>query len=126
MFDLNTVRDAAKAVLNRAGRDFRYSTNSLSACWYKPITDDNDPLLHGEVLSESDPRRTTGCFIGEILTRLGETRHLNSEDAIAPLARFHGDMLSDDAIRYLQTMQYRQDAAVTWGAAYDFAEKSLR
>jgi len=136
--DLETARRLMATVVGESP-DRIYSTWEFrgSGCYYVPL-----PVLREEqrrcggkvpgmdVVSdearENDPRETTGCLIGMILDRHGETRHRFTGKTVMGLSlRFPWMFASERVVAYLSTAQQKQDAGGTWQEAMDEAEAYL-
>lgn len=132
---LNQAREATKAVVEEQGADFRYVIdrvkNGGAVCYYVP--------LPASVAAEyNDPQKaTTGCLIGRVLDRLGETRQRNDnaggsraavglghQGSVNNLSISYPGMFADDGVvHYLLLAQTAQDVGMTWGEAYTYAER---
>jgi len=120
----------ARAVLTQ-GPDFVYNPDGKGSCYYSPVTKDflrevhliTEKRLETALADSSEPAKLTGCLIGVALSLAGETRHLKILGGIYEVARNLPDLLSIRAMHYLRTAQAKQDNGVTWGEAYQEAER---
>lgn len=117
---LEKARELLKRVTDERGRDFIYNAGGRGSCRYRPLVDGDETGL-----AEDDPRRSTGCMVGEALKLAGEARHLEHGGSVRSLAEIHQDMLTPQAVDYFQAAQFLQDDGRTWGFAYDEAERRL-
>lgn len=132
---LDQAREAMKAVVEEQGADFRYVIDRQkfggAVCYYVP-------LPAGLATEYRDPQKaTTGCLIGRVLDRLGETRQridnagasrsaasLGHQGSVLNLSISYPDMFATDGVlEYLNLAQLAQDIGMTWGEAYAFAER---
>lgn len=122
--NLKQARDLVRRIVEERGRDFVYrpivcySNNGAAYdfCHYEP---------RPELFAENDPRSTSGCLVGEVLTLHGETRHLGFSGAVSELFETYPDMMTEEAMNYLSYVQLRQDRSASWGESYDYAEEQL-
>lgn len=133
---LEQAREALKAVVEEQGPDFRYVIDRTkyggASCYYVPMPE-------AMAVAYGDPQKgITGCLIGRVLDRLGETRQrvnnaggvhtpevgLGHQGAVGNLATYYPDMFAKDgAGPYLTLAQLAQDKGMTWGEAYAYAER---
>lgn len=136
--DLDTARRLMATVVGE-NPDFIYSTWEFrgSGCYYVPL-----PVLREEqkrlggaisgmdlvrdMAMENDPRETTGCLIGMILDRHGQTRHRFTGKTVMGLSlRFPWMFANERVVAYLSAAQQKQDGGGTWQEAMDEAEAGL-
>lgn len=122
MINLQRARELLKLAVETQGRDFVYSPNGLSGCYYAQVKEIKT-LRGGTVkLSDDDPRTKTGCLVGTALDLAGETRHHGYPSRVYLLAIEYSDMMDDASVQYFRVAQDAQDNGSTWGQAYDKAE----
>lgn len=126
MLTLDQVRTAAAEVVAEQGEDFVYNPEpDRVSCFYVPLPTD---VAHFE--GYPAPMKTTGCLVGRILDKLGETRHHITIVKVWPghvggvsnLAYTYKDMMTPEAKEYLSILQRAQDRGHTWGKALKFGE----
>lgn len=139
--DLVNARRLMREVVTEKGEDFRYAESKGQACFYAPLAELRQmaglsekvytPLQHpGNQPDKSGVREHTGCLIGTILSRWGETRHRTGSATIRvlQLSMPPGSprLMADDTVtEYLAAAQQVQDAAGTWNEAMRAAEDWL-
>lgn len=125
----------AEEVVAEYGKDFQYcdpdNPTSGGGCFYAPLDqltdlwdpDDNDDAMPWEMAEAirtapvDDPRRTTACLVGNILTRHGFTDHLTAMVGVGHLNPDEIRFDSLDAEQFLAALQDVQDNGGTWGRA---------
>lgn len=142
MLDLTMARRLLREVVEEQGRDFVYNSEH-GHCFYVPV-----PVVQGWVDSgllsrtagevrdlfaddydpSTDNRCITGCLVGRVLDKAGETRHRTVQCISLGVwymySRFPG-MMTEDAAQYLVRAQIKQDDGWTWGEVYDYTEGGL-
>lgn len=79
--------------------------------------------MHLLAPNDGDPRETTGCLVGVVLDRYGETRHrFHATRCEAVHAAVPGMFANEMVAKYLSRAQIAQDRGLTWGDALDRAE----
>lgn len=142
--DVPTARRYALEQVTLRGRDFVYRTHSSVTCRNLPFTQEE---AEERSLRHADPRRVTGCLVGEILVTHG-MRDILIVDPLVDITTLcakneswftggwpldsHGPDFTWDELEqmpevagYLMILQRTQDAGYTWGEAYDRAEEYL-
>lgn len=138
--DVPTARRYALNQLDLRGPDFVYRTNPSGSCRNVPFSQEEADVRH---IPADDPRRVTGCLVGEILVAhgMGELLPLDPGGAIMTLALRHREWFEGEfpervdtdkdmaaippVVGYLTIMQRWQDTGYTWGEAYNKAEEWL-
>lgn len=119
MINLERARELLKQAVETQGEDFVYQVISGDMCYYRPMTEEEEP-------DANDPKRVTGCLVGTALTLAGETRHLDVIGSVGTLFNTFPDMMTTGACDYFQAAQNLQDQAYTWGDSYDAAEDGVK
>lgn len=104
------IKAAEEIVSGR--EDFVYNPFGAGVCYYLPQPD----------LEDTDPRKHTGCLVGEILVKLGVKE---AELSFAPdakellyfLNRKGVISIAESATWFLDCLQRRQDSGISWGEA---------
>lgn len=127
MLILDQVRTAAAEVVAEQGEDFVYNPEpDRVSCFYVPL-----PTDVADFEGYPASMKATGCLVGRLLDKLGETRHrINSVSPVWPgyqggvshLTYTFKDMVTLEAKQYLAVLQRAQDRGHTWGKALRFAE----
>jgi len=83
--------------------------------------------MHLLVPHDEDPRETTGCLVGVVLDRYGETRHRFHATRCDAVHVAVSGMFADEMVaQYLSKAQIAQDKGCTWAYALDRAEAWYR
>jgi len=135
--DLETARRLmAQAVAEQP--DFNYTGGDKSrSCFYVALPELRARMKRDQGLCEEfpevvtpqqdDPRETTGCLIGVVLERHGETRQRFTTNSVYGLRGAFPDMFADWSVQeYLSTAQVVQDTGGTWSDALARAEEWYR
>jgi hypothetical protein len=116
ILSLADVIALAEEQVTKKGADFKYasvkSEEERVACYYVPMPGVGD---------KGDPRRTTGCLVGEVLRAAGEKKFFTDYDALSEIfnaAYPYGEVIfTEDAGIFLAIVQGEQDAGVPWSSA---------
>jgi len=138
--DLETARRLLDEVSGQhPDRVYRNPEADGSMCVYIPLNEAKQALEAGDLptrvsdwatlineVPPDDVRWSTGCLIGEALTRHGAGRHrFIMGSVLAVWDACPGLFASTDVVDYLDAAQSAQDNGATWRTAYLAAEAGL-
>lgn len=132
--DLETARRLMAQAVDEQP-DLNYTNGDISrSCFYVALPELRVAMEQDEELRENcysvltpqqdDPRETTGCLVGVVLERHGETRQRFTTHSVYGLRGAFPDMFANwSAQEYLSTAQSTQDRGGTWREALARAEE---
>lgn len=134
MLSLEDARYYATEIVTEVGPEFRYGIpekDGTHICLYVPLPEARVKGLYDEEPKEGDPREQTGCLIGRILDRAGETVHrdprVTVSDNVNDLDTMFPTLFEDGIVRmYLVQLQESQDEGSTWIDAVTAGEMWLQ